>query len=280
VADADPNKHYVDARASLRDTAKWIVTILGATVVLVIGGGLIARIADLDWEPRLITAGCLLILAFACLLPLKAAIDIVASKLTPLEKMALAPDFTAARQIVNAVLAGSYPLDIDSVGKLHEKYREQISIANDSLATPEERDAAIALLGKLQPYIREVIEVTNTEYLRLKFDSMLRTTIYALPAVGVALFVFLISSHKDDGMERSLTKPALLPIPWSAEIEEQLKKAGMPASCYLKDPPRLLQISEKSGLRAGVLVIPHDLSDGCPAVRVMVTNANKVYLAD
>ena len=54
----------------------------------------------------------------------------------------------------------------------------------------------------------------------------------------------------------------------------------MPPNCYLKDPPRLLQISEKSGLRAGVLVVPHDLSDQCPAVRVVVTNANKVYLSD
>ena len=54
MTDTDPLKQYVDARTSLRDTAKWIVTILGATVVLVIGGGLIARIADLEWEPRLV----------------------------------------------------------------------------------------------------------------------------------------------------------------------------------------------------------------------------------
>ena len=52
MTDTDPNKQYADARASLRDTARWMVTILGATVVLVIGGGLIAKIADLDWEPE------------------------------------------------------------------------------------------------------------------------------------------------------------------------------------------------------------------------------------
>ena len=102
MTDTDPNKQYVDARASLRDTAKWIVTILGATVVLVIGGGLIARIADLDWLPRLVTAACLLVLALTCMIPLKAAIDIVADKSTPLKEMARSADFTAARGFVNA----------------------------------------------------------------------------------------------------------------------------------------------------------------------------------
>jgi hypothetical protein len=280
VTDTDPNKQYIDARASLRDTAKWIVTILGATVVLVIGGGLIAKIADLDWEPRLVTAGCLLVLALMCMMPLKAAIDIVAAKLTPLGEMALSPDFTAARKIVNQWLEGHYPPAIDSVEKLYKEYRDQASIANDPARSQPDRDAASAVLGELQPRIREVIEVTNTENLRLKFDSLLRTALRSLPVVGIALFVFLISSHKDDATEKSLSKPVLLQIAWSAEIESELKKAGLPANCYLKDPPRLLQVSEKSGLRAGVLVIPHDLSDACPAVRVVVTSASKVYLSD
>jgi hypothetical protein len=280
VTDTDPNKQYVDARASLRDTAKWMVTILGATVVLVIGGGLIAKIADLDWEPRLVTACSLLVLALMCLIPLKAAIDIVAAKLTPLRDMALLPDFAPTREIVNGWLQGHYPPAIGSVEQLYNEYRNQASIANDPGRPQQERDAATAVLGELQPRIREVIEVTNTENLRLKFDSLLRTTLRTLPVVGIALFVFLISSHKDDATEKPLVKPVLLQIPWSADIESQLKKAGLPAKCYLKDPPQLLHISEKSGLRAGVLVIPHDLSSECPAVRVVVTNTNKVYLSD
>jgi len=56
MADTDPNKGFGDARSSLRDTAKWIVSILGATVVLVIGGGLIAKIPDLEMQPRIVSA--------------------------------------------------------------------------------------------------------------------------------------------------------------------------------------------------------------------------------
>ena len=264
----------------MRDTAKWIVTILGATVVLVIGGGLIAKIADLDWEPRLIAAFCLLALAFLCMVPLKAAIDIVATKLTALEQMAEAKEFEAARNVVDKWLEGSRDPAVNTVEKLHRLYVAQSSIANDTTKTQQERDDAAAVLLTLQPYIRETIEVTNTEYLRLRFDAMLRRTLYTLPFVGAALFVFLISSHKDDTTEKPLAKPVLLQVAWSAEIELQLNKAGMPANCYAKSPPRLLQLSEKSGLRAGVLVIPHDLSDACPAVRVVVTNSNKVYVSD
>lgn len=218
--------------------------------------------------------------AFVCLVPLKGAIDIVAAKLTPLERMAVGLEFGDARKVVNEFLAAGYPPAINSIAKLYQTYLEQTRITNDLSKPQAERDAASEKLGRLQPYLREVIEITNTEFLRLKFDSMLRMTIRTLPFVGAALFGFLVFSHKDDATEKALTKPQLLQLPWSADIESQLKKAGMQASCYLKEAPHFLQVSEKSGLRAGVLVIPHDLSDQCPAVRVIVTNSNGVYLSD
>jgi hypothetical protein len=279
VPDTDPYKQYADTRTSLRDTAKWIVTIVGATVVLVIGGGLIAKIADLDLLPRLIASGSLLALAFICMIPLKGAIDIVATRVTPLREMVESPDFATARQIVDAWMDGHYDTRIDTVGKLYNEYRNQIGIANDARRPQQDRDDANGVLQELQPRIREIIELTGTEQLRLKFDSLLRATLSILPIVGFALFIFLMSSHKEDATtEKQLAKPVLLQLAWSADIEDLLKKGGMPAKCFAKTTPRLLQISEKSGLRAGVLAIPHELSLECPAVRVVVTNANTVYL--
>ena len=146
------------------------------------------------------------------MIPLKAAIDIVAAKLTPLREMALSPDYAAAREIVNAWLQGHYPPAIDGVDKLYNEYRDQASIANDPARSQQDRDEAIAVLRELQRRIREVIEVTNTEYLRVKFDLLLRRTQRALPVVAIALFVFLISSHKDDATEKQLAKPVLLQI--------------------------------------------------------------------
>jgi hypothetical protein len=78
-------------------------------------------------------------------------------------------------------------------------------------------------------------------------------------------------------MEKQLSKPVLLQIAWGAGVEAALKKAGLEEKCYAPNRPQLLQLSEKSGLRAGVLVVPRNLGSGCPAVRVIVTNANDVY---
>ncbi|WP_315830889.1 hypothetical protein [Bradyrhizobium prioriisuperbiae] len=280
MTDTDTNKLYVDARASLRDTAKWIVTILGATVVVVIGGGLIAKIADLDTLPRVAAACCLLLLTLFCLIPLRSAVDIVASSLTPLGTMALSQDYDDARTIVNGWLAGHYPPGIDTIETLYGEYLDQTAIVNNPAKSDQQRTDAAGVLGELQPRIREVIEITNTEHLRLKFDRMVRATSYALPIIGLSLFAFLTLSHKDDATEKALKKPSLLQIAWSGDVEEVLKKAGMPSSCYMSTPPKWIQLSEMSGLRAGVLVVPRDLGTGCPAVRVIVTNANQVIPFD
>ena len=128
--------------------------------------------------------------------------------------------------------------------------------------------------------IREILEICNTEFLRLRFDNLVRRTTYILPLIGVALFVFLVASHKEEGTDKTLVNPALMQIAWNADIEKALKKAGLDDRCFAKTRPQFLQLSEKSGLRAGALIVPQDLSFNCPAVRVVVTNTGRVYVAD
>lgn len=276
----NPNKTFIDARTSLRDTAKWIVAILGATVVLVIGGGLIARVADLELAPRLIAATCLLVLTFLCLVPLRLAINIVASRLSTFRQIAVGDEYAATRAIVDGWLAGHYPPEIGTVDRLYQMYVDTTTIVNDQNRAKQERDKANQLLGELQPRIREILEICNTESLRLRFDNLVRRTTWILPLIGMALFVFLVASHKDEGMEKTLMKPVLMQVAWSADIEDILTKAGLDEKCFAKTRPRFLQLSEKSGLRAGVLIVPQDLGSDCPAVRVIVTSASKVYAAD
>lgn len=277
MPDADPNKTYVDARASIKDTAKWIVTIVGATIVLVIGGGLVAKIADLDWIPRLAAAGSLSFLTIVCLIPLRAAIGIVAAKLAPFEWIATSQEYAQTRSNVDYWMRDYYAPPIGTVRDLYDEYVRQAHIANDSNAVQQDRDRARRAISELQPRVREIIELSNTEFLRLKFDWMVWTTTFTLPFIGASLFAFLVLSHRDDQTEKQLAKPILLQIPWSANVEAAMKKAGLDEKCYASTRPKLLQLSEKSGLRAGVLVIPQDLSAGCPAVRVIVTNAHEVY---
>jgi hypothetical protein len=277
VPDANPNQDLIDARTTLRDTAKWIVTIVGTTIVLVIGGGLIAKIADLDWAPRLIAAGSLLVLTMACLIPLRAAIDIVAARLVPFGTIVRSGEYEQARQFVNGLIRDQFPPDINTVQKVGEEYSRQTAIANNPNSTDAARGDAVEALDELEPRITAIIEISNTELLRLKFNSLVRSTTFVLPLIGASLFVFLVSTHRDDQTEKQLAKPILMQIPWNATVEAVLKKAGLDAKCYATAPPKLLQLSEKSGLRAGVLVIPKDLSVDCPAVRVIVTNSDDVY---
>jgi len=277
VPKRDTDSEFSSARANLKETAKWIVTIIGATIVLVIGGGLIAKIADLDLIPRLIAAGSLVILTLACLVPLRAAIDIVAARLVPFQSVAESNEYAATRAVVNGWMAGHYNPAINSVEKLYAAYQNQTAIANDQTKSAADRETANAHLKGLQPRITEIIELANTELLRLKFDALVRTTTFVLPFIGAALFVFLVYTHHDDQMEKQLSQPTFLQIAWSADVEAALKKAGWDEKCYAPDRPRLLQVSEKSGLRAGVLVIPKAPGPACPIVRVIVTNASEVY---
>jgi hypothetical protein len=248
--------------------------------VLVIGGGLIAKIADLDLWPRMVAASCLLVLTVAGLIPLKSAIDIVAAKLTPLSYIADAPEYAAARAYVDGLLRDRDPPPINSLAGLYREYRDQTAIANNAALPEAELAQANHTLGELLPRIREAIEIANTEYLRIKFDWLVRITVLVLPVIGASLFIFLISTHKDDATEKALAKPKALKIPWSADVESVLVKAGLPAKCFSGPPPQFLQMSEMSGLRAGVLVVPHDLGDDCPAVRVILTNSNKISNVD
>jgi hypothetical protein len=277
LSDADSNKAYVDARLSLKETAKWVVTIVGSTIVLVIGGGLIAKIADLDLLPRLAAAGSLFFLTIVCLIPLRAAIDIVATKLVTFEDIATSDEYAKTRAIVNRWMRDYYKAPIGTVEDLFHEYVTQARIANDSNAGQPEQDRAQKAIGELQPSVRKIIELSNTEFLGLKFNWMVRTTTFVVPLIGAVLFAFLIATHRDDQTEKQLAKPILLQVAWSADVEAAMKKAGLDEKCYVPERPRLLQLSEKSGLRAGVLVIPRDLGLACPAVRVIVTDTDQVY---
>jgi hypothetical protein len=277
LPDTDPNKTFVDSRTSLKDTAKWIVTIIGATVVLVIGGGLVAKIADLDWTPRLIAAGSLLVLTMACLIPLRAAIDIVAAKLVSFDEIATSKLYEPTRETVNSWMANYLSPRVGTVEALHLEYLKQSRIANDPASSDDEKKQANTLLTALQPRVKQIIELSNTEFLRRKFDALVSCTKRVLLVILASLFVFLIAIHRDDQTEKQLANPVLLQIPWNASVEAAMKKAGMDEKCYAQNRPKLLQLSEKSGLRAGVLAIPRDLGAGCPAVRVIVTNADEVY---
>src|SRR5579862_6574535 len=276
MPDADPNQEWINARTNLKDTAKWIVTILGATIVLVIGGGLIAKIAELDLNQRLLAAGCLFVLMCLCLIPLQAAIGIIATKLQSFQYIATSNEYKPTREIVNRWLAQVDSGELATVEGRYGEFVRNTRIANKAANTDAEKAAQKAAndaLDELQQRITDSIELANSEYLRLKFDRMICITKCVLPAIAIVLALFFAFIHTDDRTEKQLAHPMFMQIAWSADVEGALKKAGLDEKCFAPNRPQLLQVSEKSGLRAGVLVIPKDLGPACSVVRVIVTNA-------
>ena len=280
MSEANSNPIYSDSQTRIRDTAKWLVTILGATIVVVIGGGLIARIPDLDLPYRLIAAGCLLVLTILCVIPLREATDIVASRLTTWERMATSDEFAPTRRIVDSWMAGHYPKKIGTVADLYREYADTTEISNDGSAARADRDAADRLLAELEPRIREITELCATEHLSQKFKRLVQSMTVLLPFIGFVLFVCLISTHKDDGTEKLLPKPVPLHPVWGADIEGVLAAAGMKQDCYGTGGPLFVQISEMSGLRAGVLAMPNVDRADCQPVRVVLSNDGKLRVAN
>ncbi len=276
MADADPNKKYEDQRAALRDTAKWIVTILGATVVLVIGGGLVAKITDLDATQRFNAGLCLVALVVLCLIPLFCAIGIVSAPTAPLEDLAKKWRYCGSRRAVNKLFHIYYDARFTSVEALYEEYERQAKRAGEG--NKDEKEDAAGRLEKLQPWIRQASEATNTEYLRRKFRTMVVTTALILPLIGVALFGFLNYLHTDTATEKPLAKPVLMNAPAGADIAAGLKQAGVADTCAAG--AKLVQLTELSGLRAGVLIVPQDLGPNCPAVRAVIGNTGQLTIGN
>ncbi len=277
MADADPNKKYDDERAALRDTAKWIVTILGATVVLVIGGGLVGKIADLDATPRMYAAGCLVGLTILCLVPLKWAIDIVSTPLAPLKELATSGTYRSSRDAANGLIA-LYQPPLNSVESLYNEYVRLTGISNNANATPQVRAAADADLDELAPRFLEANQLTNTAYLRLAFKKMVCVTVIVLPLIGAALLGFLYFLHTETASEKPLPKPMLMNAPPGTDIAAALKQAGVADTCVAG--AKLLQLSDLSGLRAGVLIVPQNLGPDCPAVRAVISNTGQITVGN
>jgi hypothetical protein len=149
-------------------------------------------------------------------------------------------------------MADHFDPRINSVAKLYDEYLAQERIAHGQVAaTDEGRQAAQKALLALQPRIREVIELANTEFLRLKFDRLVTATIRVLPIMAIALFVFLVSTHRDDRTERQLDNPIVLQIPWGAQVEAAMQRAGLEQKCFAPTRPLLLQCRKKPAYAPG-----------------------------
>jgi len=180
MPDSDPYRVYADARTRIRDAAKWLVTILGSVIVLIIGGGLIANIPNLDFFHILGASVCLISLTALAAFPLWSAIRILVSPFESFEQIATKKEYQSLRDSLDAHLRTINTPELDTVDKLKTKRAEQLKLLNASPAPNEAAVLAVTTeLDKLEPKIREVIElfsVRRLEKVSRRSQRILRPT--------------------------------------------------------------------------------------------------------
>ena len=275
---SNPNQPFIDTRTNLRDTAKWIVAILGAFIVFLVGTGSLANIGALDNGPRLWTA--LIAIAAVGLLawrPFFLGLNLIASRIRSFEDMATSREFADTRQRVNSWLGPQYPTQPHPINSVRLLFVRTTVVTQQSRAgTDAEKAQANAELTELQPRVREVIELCNTEYLRLKFDELRDTLFVCLALIGVASVVFSFAANPSKATEKPVPKPYLVRIDWVTDDDAALTGAGLNQSCFSKSHPAILVLSEMEGLRAGALAVPAAISEACKPVRVVLTNEGRL----
>ena len=198
MSDADSYGVFRDARGRIRETAKWIVTILGSVLVLIVGGGLIANIPTLESFRMHVAEGALFTLAFACVVPLILAINILASPFLSFQELVdeKTPEYEDAKKKVDAYLA-TQPGEAKTIADI-AKRRNEINTAPQSDSWWE-RHKTESEQAQLEERIRGVIELASIRVLETRFRHfrwvMAIVGVVAAVCVGFLFWAF----HKEEG---------------------------------------------------------------------------------
>ena len=277
---SDPNQHLIDARTNLRDTAKWIVAILGAFVVFLVGTGSLSNIGALDSPQLGVALVAIAAVGLLAGLPFLLGLNIIASRILSFEEMAMSPKFAGARENVDLWLGPQYPTQppINGVRLLFE--RAAIVTQQSRAGTAAQKAQADLELKELEPRVHEVIELCNTEHLRLKFEEFRNSLFVCLALIGVASVIFSFAANPNKATEKPIEKPYLVRIAWMASDEAALVGAGLKESCFSQSHPSIVVLSAMEGLRAGALAVPAAISEACKPVRIILNNEGRLVASN
>jgi hypothetical protein len=184
---------FRDARQRVRETAKWVVTILGSALVLVVGGGLLADIPSLDTPRMFIAGGALVALLISCAYPLTIVIEMIASPFRPFHEIIADKEFDAEIARADAYLKSSYPTKFGSVKRLQER---RDSLLAELASAPKWTRRPIELeRERVEAVIREVIELLTIWKLESRFNSFKSLMKRMLILFAVSLLLLLGALH-------------------------------------------------------------------------------------
>jgi hypothetical protein len=274
MADADEAKPFADARANLRDTAKWVIASAAGVLAVVIGGSSFSGIGSLELGVRLgaAIAAAVLGVGLASLI-FGRAIDVIASGLISIYELAGDDRYAVARDRINAHLSSQFPPSINSLRKLalsHRRLMRQRNSSNKRTRAAAERD-----LDQLQPYVSHATQLCLTEDVRVRFDRLTGLLKVSGPFALLSFVVFAWSANPPKDPEKPVKPPVEMSLTEDADNRRALQDAKVPEACF-KTGVRVLVLAERPG-RVGGILVP---MDKCPPLRVQVWAGKKLTVGD
>jgi hypothetical protein len=268
MANDDGLKSFADARAALRDNAKWVLSGTGAVLALVVGGATISQFGSLspsDWRFWLAVAAGLAGL-FCCGFPFRRAITLLTIDLVTMNDFLAAkegPKYLAYQEIEKRM---GWTLTQKSVAGLIREYNAQVDIVINGERQKQVNDAS-ARIAELQPKYDELSQALATEFVHLQFKELMNDL--GTPGVAILLlfmvFAWAVNPPKAD--HTLVAKPFAITIQPDPDSLDLVRPAASDPRCYTPTVRVVVFASGPGGAEDAVLVSPP--SGGvCPPLRV------------
>ena len=188
MSESDGSGVFGDARARIRDAAKWIVTISGSALVLVVGGGVLANIPKLETTRMLVASVALVGLGVVCLVPLLKVVRILVSPFLSFQEIVenQTPEYVEPKKRTEKYLA-SQSVGLTTLQELAAKRKEiadEIKAANWWELSQKQQASA-----QLEQLVRVSIEMTSIRVLEGRFDGVMAL----MKWVGIAAIACVIA---------------------------------------------------------------------------------------
>jgi len=281
MGDSDPLADFKNARATMRETAKWIISGGGALIVLVVGASTVSSLGTMSWDrPRLWAALFSAALGFVlCWAPFTRAVTVLRPESIPLRNFAHPPDqkYRNVRDKVGDLLNGQLPMQYPSI-EVFSDYVEALRISafnqDQAIAAP-----ALARFKQAKPLHDVCLQMCLTEYTGSNFDELIDSVKRRQGPVIIAAFIafaYLANPPKDEETGKAIATPELLDIPSNAFNDAVFADAKVASGCF-KPGAKMVAIEDLPGKRVSGVLAPR-AGEVCERTRLTLMGDGRIAI--
>jgi len=285
AADAGPTQTFKDGRASLRETAKWLVSGIATAATLIGGSAVFSQLGSLPFlHPRFLFAIAAVFIATAFLWkPFKAAVQVLKSETQGLREFIAAAEKAeqgpvqdeAERQKAEAFKRANTKLK----GLVKECDRLRQIIFADPNPTPAPATAkAQEQLEGLTPLELFCLETCSSTLVTVRFDALVDALwrFGGMSLIFFALFAWAANPPKDAAKTfdppMDISRVLALDGP-------TLKASGVEPACYGAGAALVAISGADPGAKTAILVPPRPTPKGCKLRKVELAD-NRIIRVD